>query len=436
MRLKWTLMVLVVAGAFFGGGWLLRRARPSQPPSIPSIGAVPTRPAGSSLFQGVFQTVQSHAVDSLDLQAIYQRATTGLLSELGDPYAAIVTGVDSGPVARLGEEPVQGIYLDQAEGFVEVVAVIPGSPADSAGVRPGDAVLAIDRTPINLQRAEEVGRLMDGTAGSTVRVRLGREAHEGPLWVTLTRGSTPAHPSVAVDVLDPGVVRVKLARIDSAAAAAASRIIDSLAATARAVVLDLRGVADGTFGGAVALAEELLDDGSTIVTTRSRTGQDTMVHRDRVTDRHPALALAVLVDRSTAGPAELLAGALQDHDRGIIIGEATYGRGSSQSVFPLGTGSSLRLTTSLWVTPSGRVIQRMPVAEPSDGSPPDTATIRPKFTTRGGRTVLGGGGIVPDREVPVEVEPSGATDPVLALARSLIQGAKDRKALLAAVTAP
>ena len=90
MRLKWTLMVLVVAGAFFGGGWLLRRARPSRPPSIPSVGADPARPAGSSLFQGVFQTVQSHAVDSLDLQAIYQRATTGLLSELGDPYAAIL----------------------------------------------------------------------------------------------------------------------------------------------------------------------------------------------------------------------------------------------------------------------------------------------------------------------------------------------------------
>ena len=433
MRLKWALMVVIVAGAFFAGGWLLRRAR-TTPPPIPSIGPATSRQAGTDLFSGVFQTIKAHAVDSLGDQTIYQLATAGVLAELGDPYALVVPGSDSGSVPAFGEPPVQGLYLDQTEGYVEVVGVIPGSPAATAGVRPGDAVLAVDRATVERQRADEVARMIGGSPGSTVKLRLGRESAAGG--ASVTRGEVPALIPIVVDGLDPGVARLKFSRLDSASAAAAGAALDSLASSSRAVIIDLRGSVEGTFAGALALAERLLEPGATIAITRSRLGADSIVYLDREPDAHARLAVVVLVDRSTAGPAELLAGTLQDHDRAVVVGEATFGRGASQSLFPLGNGSSLRLTTAVWVTPSGRVIQRFPVPEAPDGTAPDSAVARPKFTTQGGRTVLGGGGIVPDREVPAGAEPSGAADPALALARSLIQRSKDRKGLLTVAAIP
>lgn len=435
MRLKWAVMVLVVAGAFFGGGWLLRRVRPTTPAPIPTIGAgAPARPAGSGLFRAVFETIRRSAVDSLDEQAIYGLATTGVLAELGDPYAALLPGNDSGAVPRLGEPAVQGIYLDQAGGFVEVVAVVPRSPAESAGVRPGDAILAVDRVPINLQRADQVGKLVAGPAGSTVRLRLGRAGATAPLWVSIARGGATESDALLVVPADPAVPRFRPARVDSAAVAAIRRALDS--AAPKAAILDLRGVADGDFPSGVALADLLLDRDLVLGVTRSRDGADSVVYRDRSPDIRPELSLVVLVDRATAGPAEFVAGALQDQDRAVLVGEATYGRGAGQTMFPLGNGFSLRLTTTVWITPSGRVIQRFPEPDPAEGTaaPPDTGVARPKHTTSAGRTVLGGGGIVPDREVSTTDEPSTSADPALDLARSLIQGAKDRRALLAAAT--
>ncbi|MBM4187261.1 MAG: PDZ domain-containing protein [Gemmatimonadetes bacterium] len=436
MRLKWAVMVVVVAGAFFGGGWLLRRARPAVPPRVPTIGAgTQTKPVGSGLFRSVFETIRRNAVDSLDEQAIYRLATTGMLAELGDPYAALVPGNDSGPVGSLGEPPVQGIYLDQADGFVEVVSVVRGSPAETAGVRPGDAILAVDRTQVNLQRAEQVAKLIDGPVGSTVRLRLGRSGRPGSVAVTVTRAATTPPAPLEVVFAAPGLPRLRPARVDSVSLGSLRRALDSL--RPKSAILDLRGVADGELSAAIAAADLFLEAEAVIGAIRSRTTNDSTVHRDGTADQRPDLALVVLVDRGTAGPAEFLAGALQDNDRAVLVGESTYGRGAGQTLFPMGNGNSLRLTTTVWVTPSGRVIQRFPEPEGAEGAAPaDTGAARPRHTTAGGRSVLGGGGIVPDREIEAGDEPSAAGDPVLELAKRLLERAKDRQALLAAVADP
>ncbi len=432
MRPKWFVLGLVAAGIFLGGGWLLQRRLDRAGPSpAPAVGE---NDATGKLFSSVFRTIRSHAVDSLDDQAIYRLATTGVLAELGDPYAALIAGTDSGPVERLGEPPIHGVYLDQPEGFVEVVAVVAGSPADQAGLKPGDAILRIDDAMLDGRRADQVRRMLDGPDGSTIRIRIGREGASGPLWLSLKRGSAPPLPPPAVSSLADGVGLLTLTRIDGTSARFVRRVVDSLvAAGAKGLAIDLRGVVEGGLAEAVALAGEFVGTGATIVTSRARAGHDSVVYRDGGGEVPPELPIVIVVDRATAGAAEVVAGALQDHDRGLVVGEVTFGRGAGQRLFPLGNGSSLRLTTTVWVTPSGRVIQRFPPPSAAEG-PADTAATRPKFRTDGGRTVLGGGGIVPDREVTAPgAEPSLATDPSLALARELLSKARTRRALLATI---
>lgn len=432
-RWKMAVAVLVAIGAFFAGGWLLRKGMTSAPPA--DSAAVPV-PGGTRLFNAVLQTVRSYAVDSLDESSIYKLAASGVLAELGDPYAALVSDRDTAvPPDQLGAKPVLGLYLDWSDGFVGVVSVVPGSPAAVAGARAGDVVLRVGATQISAQRPDEVARLIDEAKDSTVRVRLGRETMPAPLWVTISRGPTPEMPPPSVERPGTGPTIVRIHRIDSAAVRALAGVLDSAAARPRSsLILDLRGAVGGTLADAVAFADLLLAPGQTIVTARGRTGTAATPFLDQRPTPAPELPVVVLVDRGTAGAAEVVAGALQDHDRAALVGETTFGRGARLSFFPLGNGSSLRLTTEVWLTPSGRVIQRFippPVPEGSTDTLPD----RPKFKTDGGRTVLGGGGVVPDREVPLDAEPSRASDPVLDAARQLLARASDRKALLAAVSA-
>jgi carboxyl-terminal processing protease len=364
--------------------------------------------------------------------AIYRRATAGMLAELGDPYAALVSERDTASLERPAGPPPQGLYLDLVDESVAVVAVVPNSPGAAASVQPGDLVLRVDDTPVDKLRPEVVGPMIDGKPGSTVRLRLDRAGTRPPLWVTITRGPVPDLPPPAVTALGSGITELKLYRIDRAAAELAARVGDStLKAGGKGVVLDLRGVVEGTLEDAVALAGGFLQRGQTIVTSRGREVSDSTRFVDQHSDRAPDLALVVLVDRGTSGAAEVVAGALQDHDRAAIVGEATFGRGARQTLYPVGTGY-LKLTTSRWMTPSGRLIQR-PLPPAPGAAPVDSAAARPKFQTEGGRTVLGGGGIVPDREVSLGGDEPGGADPALALARQLLNRAKDRKALIEAL---
>ncbi len=431
-RLKMAVAVLIAIGAFFAGGWLLRKGIEAAPAADPA--AVPV-PGGTRLFNAVLQTVRNYAVDSLDEAAIYRLAASGVLAELGDPYAALVADRDTvAPPDQLGAKPVLGLVLDWADGLVTVVTVVPGSPAATAGVRAGDVVLRVGGTQVAAQRPDEVAELIEEGKDTTVRVRLGREASPTPIWVTIARGPTPDLPVPVLEAAGPTATLLRIHRIDSVAVRVLGAALDSAGRHPRGLILDLRGAVGGTLADAVAFADLLLAPGQTIVTARGRPGTSATPFVDQRPATVPELPVVVLVDRGTAGAAEVVAGALQDHDRAALLGEATFGRGARLSFFPLGNGSSLRLTTEVWLTPSGRMIQRFLPPPALEGST-DTLPARPEFKTDGGRTVLGGGGVVPDREIPLEVEPSRASDPVLDAARQFLARAADRKSLLAAVSA-
>lgn len=432
--LKWVMLLVVAGLAFLTGGWLLRRgttvARGASSAAAASVAA------NNRLFSSVVQTVRTYAVDSLDESSIYRLATSGMLTELGDPYAALIPDTDTAAAkSRIGPAPVQGVYLDWLDDLVMVVAVVPGSPAAQAGMRSGDAVLRVDRAVIGNQRPEQVARLLDGAVGTSVKIRLGREHASGPLSVTLVRGPVPPLAPPTFTLAD-GVGYLKLSQVDEASVATASEAATSLRAAAgrRGLILDLRGTAAGGLEAAVKLADLFLAEGQTIVVTRGRSGKDLETVTDKTPIVGPDFPMIVLTDRGTGGPAEVVAGALQDHDRAVLLGEETFGRGARYSFYPVGGGMSLRLTTGLWVSPSGRVIQRMPPPETPDAVPADSAPPRPKFKTDGGRVVLGGGGITPDREIVGGLE-ADATDRVLAAARDLLARAATPQALIASLKA-
>jgi carboxyl-terminal processing protease len=193
---------------------------------------------------------------------------------------------------------------------------------------------------------------------------------------------------------------------------------------ARALVLDLRGTVGGELAQGVALADLFLNDGSLLVVSRARPASATASFIDHSASPFADMPLAVLIDAGTAGAAEVVAGALQDHDRAAVLGSDSFGRGVTQSRFELGQGVSLSLTTSLWFTPNGRQLQRPPRSAAGD------SVARPKVKSDAGRVLLGGGGIIPDREVAE----TNHSDLALAEARRVLQRAASPAEVLALLT--
>jgi carboxyl-terminal processing protease len=230
-----------------------------------------------------------------------------------------------------------------------------------------------------------------------------------------------------VATLLPGQIGlVTLQRFVPAAADSIRAAVEGLRRQgARSLVLDLRGTVGGAIGQGAAVADLFLGPRTTLAMNRGRPGAVSDTLTDTSVSPFDSIPMAVLVDGGTAGAGEVIAGALQDHDRAAVLGDTTFGRGVTQSTYQLSEGVSLRLTTALWLTPSGRQIQRPPIP-PSDSAPP------PRMKSDAGRPLSGGGGIVPDRVVA----DSGPNDPVLAAARRILLRAGSARAVLGLVAEP
>jgi carboxyl-terminal processing protease len=232
----------------------------------------------------------------------------------------------------------------------------------------------------------------------------------------VTRREIQLHPVQNAVLLRDAVGYVRLVSFSEEWANELRRAVDSLRRVgARALVVDVRGNPGGLLEQGVAVTDLFLDQGLKIVEIRGRAPDANQTFVDQAPQRYVGLPIAVLVDSASASASEIFAGALQDQDRAVIVGTATYGKGSAQSVFPLAAGGAIKLTTALWYTPSGRSITRPHIA-PSDDDDADASSFvadttrgRAKFRTRGGRTVYGGGGVIPDVPIPADADtPSAA----------------------------
>lgn len=378
------LALLILGTTLVWAGAFLRRAGEGAPPAIQ-----PTR-----LFEQVFAAVRRFGVDSLDESELFRRAAGGLLEQLDDEYAAIVDA--SGPRGEPADVGGLGLLLASRRGRVTILGTLPGSPAEQAGLWRGDQLLDIGERPVSPTRLDEVRRALGGEPGTAVKVRVRRTTIPGPVDFELTR--EPVRPFLVHDLValssGVGYLGVHLIR-EGVVREVRRQLARAVTTGTRGVILDLRGASGGDLAEGIELAGLFLDAKAPIV-TEDRRDRGPRLHQDNRDQEHPGLAVVLLIDGGTADAAEVTAGALQDGDRALLVGEATYGRGLSQEVFPMGDRIAVRISTTRWVTPSGRRIQ------PDSLPPTDLPAVRPSFRTAGGRKVFGGGGIVPDSLVPTE----------------------------------
>ncbi len=411
-----TAAALFVAALSLGGWWAGRDLTAATRETRAPLG-------GARLFDQVVAAVAQKYVDSLDGSAIYEKAVSGLLRELHDPYTSYLA---EDRLRRLNEQ-ISGTYagvglqVDIRDGWPVVIEPIVGGPSERAGVLVGDRIVEVGKESTRGWQREETSKAMRGAPGSTVTFTVMR----GDQRVTfnLVRDKVHLRAVQRVQLLQNGVGYVDVNVFSAQTTSELSAAIDSVVKMgARSLVMDLRGNPGGLLEQGVAVAELFLDRGQSIVQLRARPGSQPQVFTDSQPQRWPTLPLAVLVDKASASASEIVAGALQDHDRAIVLGVTSFGKGSAQNVYPLSSGGALRLTTARWYTPVGRSISH-PAARNLDDEPefddateatlPDT--IRPRFRTDAGRTVFGGGGITPD----VVVGDTTAPAPVQALARAM-----------------
>jgi carboxyl-terminal processing protease len=417
MRSRAILAVAVLSSALISGGWFVQRGLVGVAGDR-SAGAG-SRVSGSRLFDQVKERIERDYVDTLSDSALYARSVEGLLQELHDPHSVYLT---PNRLARLSETTTGryagvGLQIDVRDGWITVVSPLPGGPAKDAGIETGDRVVEIDGKSTQGLTVEEAQRTLRGTVGSSVKLTVERPGVEARLPFTVRRREIRIHPVRHALLLGNGIGYVDLAMFSEESASDIRRSVDSLRTKGmRKLILDLREDPGGLLDQGVAIADLFLDPGQRIVSMRGRTPDANHEFRDREPQAWADMPIAVLVDSGTASASEIVAGALQDHDRAVLLGTGTYGKGSAQSVFPLSAGGALKLTTALWYTPSGRSINRRRASNDDDDGGPDTSAVKiPRFKTDGGRTVLGGGGITPD----VRVTPQKVSETELAFERAL-----------------
>ena len=388
--------VVIVAGtlsaAVICGGWFFESG----------LRGNPVVKGGSALFEQVADHVRRDYVDSIGQDSLYHAAVTGMLYELGDPHTAYLSPERYTRLQETtnGSYIGLGVQIDIRGGWITILAPVPNSPAERAGLRTGDRVVEVDGQSTQGWTQDEANKALRGEPGSVVHLTVERPGVEARIPIAVTRREIHVRAVPRAALIRPGVGYVHVTVFNDSTARELKQAVDSLRGRgAKSLLLDLRNDPGGLLAQGVEVSELFLAPGDTIVRLRGRTAGATQEFVDHDPSAWANMPLVVLVDRGTASAAEIVAGALQDHDRAVLVGTPTYGKGSAQSIFHV-DGGALKLTTARWYTPAGRSISR-PTAKPDedDGAGDTTASDtahRAKYQTSGGRIVYGGGGITPD----------------------------------------
>ena len=351
--------------------------------------------------QNYAEPIQGDKADS----AIYDGAIPGMLRVL-DPHSNFY---DPKSYAKMREDQRGhyygvGMVIQQQNNKVYVITPYEGTPSFRAGLRPGDIISAIDGKSTDGMTSDIVAKNLKGPKGTHVQVSVVRDGQTKPLTFDLVRDEIP-HPSVDLKYeIRPGVGYIHLTQFQETTAQEVNDAIDSFP-NLKGLVFDLRGNPGGLLSQAVEVCDHLLAKGQTIVSQRGRAYPDQNYTATHGNDGK-TFPIVVLVNRNTASAAEIVSGALQDHDRALIVGETTFGKGLVQTVYNLSENTGLALTTYHYYTPSGRLIQRnysgvslYDYYYNHAGASAANSTNREVKMTDSGRTVYGGGGITPDEKI-------------------------------------
>ncbi|PYQ28169.1 MAG: S41 family peptidase [Acidobacteria bacterium] len=297
-----------------------------------------------------------------------------------------------------------GILVTKRNDQVTVITPLEGTPAARLGVRAGDVISEVEGQATDELSLDEVVKRLKGPKGTTVHIKIQRVGIKEPIPLTIVRAAIPTNSISNTLMIRPGVGYIRIKDFTATTVRELDDAIDKLHEQGmQKLVLDLRGNPGGLLDAAVGVADHFLDKGQMIVYTKGRTSDSAQEYTAPGKHEKFDLPLVVLVNRGSASASEIVAGAIQDHDRGMVVGETSWGKGLVQSVYTLQYGAGLALTTSKYYTPSGRNIQRdyssvydYYMADESENGTEVPLENRAKFKTDTGRVVYGGGGITPD----------------------------------------
>ncbi len=361
---------------------------------------------GARLFDRVFGLVSARFVDTLGTDELYARAARGLLSELDDPYAALVSPkeMEEFTVETAGRYGGIGLLIEDHEGKFTVNRVFPNTPGEQAGVQPGDLVMAIDGKFTHGWEFGNVTGALKGEPGTKVVVDFARPGVAQPVQAKLIRAVIRIPSVPYAMMLDHKTGYIPLQQFSENSTIEVQSAVRRLQSEGmESLVLDFRGNGGGYTDQALAIANFFLPRGAEIYSVRTRDSVPERYYASR-NPIAPDLPLIVLTDGYSASATEIVAGALQDHDRALVLGTTSFGKGLVQTVYPLEDGWVVKMTTGKWFTPSGRSIQRpdrdvgaarQQVPDSVEG-PVDSLAERPSFRSDAGRVVYGGGAITPD----------------------------------------
>ena len=410
--------LILSAGVVLGillGQYLGRHDTASQIRGMLSHMSVP-----SNKLTYTLSLIENRYVDSVSMDSLAEHVIPLLVREL-DPHSVYIPASE---MAALNE-PLEGefngigVVFNMATDTVIVLNVIPHGPSDKAGVKAGDRIVEIGDSLVAGRKIpqNEVVKMLRGPRGSKVRLGLGRQGIDGLVEVEVERGIIPIRSVESAFRIVDGIGYVKLGQFARTTAGEFRAALDTLRAQGVSkLIFDLRGNSGGFLDQAIAVANEFLHEGQLIVYTEDRRHEQLREYADG-TGSAQEMEVAVLIDEASASSSEILAGALQDNDRGTIIGRRSYGKGLVQSQIPFPDGSAVRLTVARYYTPTGRSIQK----PYSDGTESYNRELLSryehnelfsadsihfadslKYVTEGGKVVYGGGGIMPDIFVPAD----------------------------------
>ncbi len=375
------------------------------------------------LFGEVVDYITDRYVDEVNREDLYEYAIDGILEQLGDPNTSLLntSAYEDFRIQTEGDYGGVGLQIADRDDYITVISPLPGTPGSRAGIRAGDLIVGVGDESARGWSAQQAVQVLRGAPGSSVEVTIERPGIEAPIAFTLTRERVQLRSVPFSMLLDGSVAYIPLRLFSEVSTREVRAAADSLREEgATSIVLDLRGNPGGVLDQGVGVTDLFLDRGASVVETRGEQGGPNGILRGSTADRYEGMPIVVLVDRGSASASEIVAGALQDYDRALLVGASTFGKGSVQSLFNLTGGNVLKLTTARWYTPLGRSIERpasrLDRDEPADSGeeenlaitvmgqyafPPDTIG-RPTVTSTAGRDLYGGGGIVPDVLVSVD----------------------------------
>ena len=366
------------------------------------------------VMQQIISYVDHFYFDIVDMDKIMDGAFHGLMEEL-DPHSTYIPAKEQENIDELFRGNFQGIGIefDVLQGYITVISPVPDSPSDHVGLQSGDRIIAINGEDAYKITKDEVVKKLRGKKGTSVNVKIQRIGLEEPFDVKIIRDDIPIYSVGAATMIDDKIGYILLRRFSATTMDEVKKAIKKLdEQNFEKLIFDLRGNSGGYLEQAAGVSNLFISTRDTLVYTKGKISDANQAFIADPNKGRNDFPLIVLINRGSASASEIVSGAVQDLDRGLVVGETSFGKGLVQRQLPLEGGSAIRITMARYYTPSGRLIQR-PYEEGDDltyykelyaknreETLDSLKQLRPKYKTRQGRTVYGGGGITPDVYIP------------------------------------